>query len=802
MEGRSWRDSLYFTVGINFPALAVEACVWPGRSGRLAAVWDVSCPGIRTGLRLLKSRQQFCLLVLQHSPTMPGLFHKPFRVKSHAKLKSTERRQLLDELRRCYPDAFAISGGDEAEIRTCSVATGSANLFKSKIVAHTDQTGFVYFAARPANTASAHCLRLVRGLRLCLMARALTPLPACCRCWQNGADLMAPGLVAPMPDSLARGAPCCLRLAGQFVAVGRAAATAAELAKSGGRGRAVLVDHVCGCAETRVSAPTTADAAVAAAAVEEEAEVKVAQLSEEMGAASVDSSCNKPNEQFDEDPARRCGGARELQPSLTSLIRLRIGCRAAAGACQLRRPAGEGPLTIEDVLFVHGQQRGLFNMGRPPGEVTLDALLSRLASPVRPRPVLGLAALRCWTVTAPSCWNGAAPLARVSMRVESRASNKCVSLLAGLPDFGVDAAQFAKRVQRALSVSAGVQSAPTGGRLRRGGVGARRPAGLPVPVLLTEDYQISKKYTGRDSKSDSARTYEDLTFERQRMEVFVRNLLYIRQHNALAKSGQKDLHPGRGSVCRHDPSEFLARMTGLRGTDTFGRGRISYISPAVEQALPDTVDWRKKGAVTPVKNQGQCGSCWSFSTTGSLEGQHFRKTGRLLSLSEQQLVDCAGGRYGNQGCNGGLMNNAFMYIRDHGIELESDYPYQAAESRCQYQRSRVAANCTGFVDIPQGSEDKLKEAWPTSARSRLPSTPRIRAFSTTRAVCTTSQPAAVSSWTTASSLLATRHPERQRLLAGEEQLESDMWGEKGYIRMSRNKNNQCGIASTASYPTV
>jgi len=125
-------------------------------------------------------------------------------------------------------------------------------------------------------------------------------------------------------------------------------------------------------------------------------------------------------------------------------------------------------------------------------------------------------------------------------------------------------------------------------------------------------------------------------------------------------------------------------------------------------ALPDSVDWRNKGAVTPVKDQGQCGSCWTFSTTGVLEGFYFVNNGKLLSFSEQQIVDCDTDQ--DEGCNGGWPYLAVEYAAKNGLEQESDYPYTAEDGDCKYNKAKATKVAGGYQFVTANSTDSLKAA--------------------------------------------------------------------------------------------
>jgi len=211
--------------------------------------------------------------------------------------------------------------------------------------------------------------------------------------------------------------------------------------------------------------------------------------------------------------------------------------------------------------------------------------------------------------------------------------------------------------------------------------------------------------------------------------------------------------------------------------------------------LAASVDWRDKGAVTEVKDQGQCGSCWAFSTTGGLEGQWFLAKNELLSLSEQQLVDCSQAE-GNNGCGGGLMDYGFAYIQKKGIVSEDDYQYTAQDGDCHADDYQSVATLSSWKDIPQGDEDALAKAIQSVGPISIgiDATENFQMYSGGILDDDSCDPYSLDH-----GVLAVGYGNGYYIVKNSW---GGQWGESGYIRMSRNKDNQCGVATSASYPIV
>ncbi|XP_041810502.1 cathepsin L.1 [Chelmon rostratus] len=300
------------------------------------------------------------------------------------------------------------------------------------------------------------------------------------------------------------------------------------------------------------------------------------------------------------------------------------------------------------------------------------------------------------------------------------------------------------------------------------------------------------------------KSYSSPSEEAQRKEIWLTNRRLVLVHNIMADEGIKSYRLGMNYFADMHNEEYkrLISKGCLRSFNASlpRRGSTFFRLPEGIE-LPNTVDWREKGYVTDVKDQKQCGSCWAFSATGSLEGQNFRKTGKLVSLSEQQLVDCSSD-YGNMGCMGGLMDNAFNYIQANGgVDTEDSYPYEALDGQCRFKPDAVAAKCTGYVDVSQGDEDALKEAVATIGPVSVGIDASQLSFQLYQSGVY-DEPQCSSSDLDHGVLAVGYGTDNGRDFWLVKNSWGLGWGDKGYIMMTRNKHNQCGIATAASYPLV
>ncbi|KAK9879512.1 hypothetical protein WA026_006582 [Henosepilachna vigintioctopunctata] len=317
-----------------------------------------------------------------------------------------------------------------------------------------------------------------------------------------------------------------------------------------------------------------------------------------------------------------------------------------------------------------------------------------------------------------------------------------------------------------------------------------------VSANAMEDKDVLELWT--KFQEDFGKSYRSPLEARKRFAIFQDNLNFIEAHNQLFESGQSTFSMGINQFADWSRSEFSSYVNqGLvKERQTLRNGKV--FVPSENFVEPDSVDWRNKGVVTPVKDQQACGACWAFSTTGSLEGQYALKTGELVSLSEQNLVDCSKNNY-NVGCNGGFTTSAFEYVKIHGINSEEDYPYENSEGKCRADDQKTITKIVDYVHIPVGNEKALVEAittiGPVSVAVDASDDFGFYANGIFDGNCTTTE--------LNHEILAVGFgSENGKQFYIVKNSWGNSWGEQGYIRLPRNSNNKCGVTTDSSFPII
>lgn len=300
-------------------------------------------------------------------------------------------------------------------------------------------------------------------------------------------------------------------------------------------------------------------------------------------------------------------------------------------------------------------------------------------------------------------------------------------------------------------------------------------------LLLPEDYKFMEFVT---KHGRSYGTTAEFDF---RFQIFKKNLQAIEEFNRQGNTHSLEIN----HFADRTDSE-MKKFKGLRSQTEAKEYTV------LNKTAETSVNWVTKGAVTRIRDQRMCGSCWAFSATGAVEGAMFLATGTLQEFSEQQLVDCATEAYGNYGCDGGLMQNAFKYIAKYPLEGEKDYPYFAIDSNCKFDSTKAKGKLTSYANVTPNSVDQLK-----AAIAKQPVSVSVDAGNNAfqfygRGIITAAD-------------ICTQDLDHGVLAVGygvDNGVEyflvknswGTSWGESGYVRIGASAKNVCGILSDASYP--
>jgi len=321
--------------------------------------------------------------------------------------------------------------------------------------------------------------------------------------------------------------------------------------------------------------------------------------------------------------------------------------------------------------------------------------------------------------------------------------------------------------------------------------------GLRGTLLDGSEYEFERfKYF----RSLFLKDYKTIEEEVNRFRIFRENLRIIDSHNL--DIGQ-NFTMGINQFTDLTPEEFkILYVSGLK-TQVGSYGCKSFSSSA--SGTPSVIDWRTLGAVTSVKDQGQCGSCWTFSATGAIEGAWAISTGKLVDLSEEQLVECATGvSYGSHGCSGGQMEGAFKYVVEHGQCSLSAYPYTSGTGK-----SGACQKCTSVAHLSSCSDVKPNDQ--LSLKAAVAQQPVAIAIE-----ADTRYFQSYSSGVLTSSSCGTNLDHGVLIVGyGEESGQkywlvknswSESWGQNGYVKIGRSESTNdagiCGIAMQPSFPIV
>jgi len=288
------------------------------------------------------------------------------------------------------------------------------------------------------------------------------------------------------------------------------------------------------------------------------------------------------------------------------------------------------------------------------------------------------------------------------------------------------------------------------------------------------------------------KTYETRALFDHRLATFEENVRMIEQHNAEYDNGESTYTMGLNQFSDLDYDEFseIYLLKNWTGWGWFDGGNYTYFKEDRNFRAPSHIDFREEGKVTPVKNQGQCGSCWAFSATGAMEGMWMNSHSTLYSLSEQQMLDC-----GQGSCNGGYMDSAWQTVRN-GANTEADYPYEARDGQCRAKSNSFVATNSGSQRVSH-SESSLESAMAQVGYSisvaihvgssfqhysgGIFSDPQCQYGQLNHGVLAVGYDHG-SNWIVKNSW-------------------GGSWGEGGYIRMKQGENS-CGITKDPMYPIV